>query len=314
MNDDKVLEKLKTKLWNMELEHPLVLGAGIAKHILGPEGLEGFLTKVNASLLIGGSFTMVSCDGNPGEVCWLEPDGKFILNRMGLPNKGIMDVARTLPEIIRTAKKQNKFIGISVSATKDSTYVDQYEYLTKEVFTFGADIVELNLSCPNTDNEPVCFNLIEVDKIFYRLSQILNQEYNNICVKVSPFSSGKHIKNFANLIDEYPVIKGISTMNTFPNALYYQNDKPVISSNDGFAGLSGSSIFPIALGQVAQWRKYLSDEKYIIGGGGVTTVQNVLDMQRAGANAVFLVSAVLTHKPRIFDQFLNGLIDHYSLD
>jgi len=307
ISEDQILEKLKTKLWNIELEHPLVLGAGIAKNISGPEGLEGYLTKVNASLLICGSITMKPFSGNSGEVCWLEPNGNFILNRMGLPNKGINELDN-LPTI------KQKLIGISVAAINPvyaGYCADQYVNLTHMAFLKHADMVELNLSCPNLD-EPLCFDIQLVDGILFRLSKFFPSNDYNICVKVSPFSSGKQIQQLATLINEYPIIKGVSTMNTFPNALYYQKDKPVISSNDGLAGLSGSSIFPIALGQVAQWRKHLSSDKYIIGGGGVTTAQNVLDMRRAGANAVFMVSAVLTHQPRIFDQILNNLIDHYS--
>jgi dihydroorotate dehydrogenase len=130
-------------------------------------------------------------------------------------------------------------------------------------------------------------------------------------MKVSPYSQGRLLQEVATLANRHPIIKGVATTNTFPNALVLDGGAPVITSNEGLAGLSGPCLFPVALGQVAQWRRVLDPGKYLLGGGGVTTVQDVLDMRRAGADAVFLVSAVITGKPRIFGELLDGLVEHY---
>lgn len=321
MNEDQVFEKLQTRLWNLELEHPLVMGAGVAKYVDGPEGLEGFLASSNASLLIGGSFTLQRRAGNSGEVCWSSQDGSVTVNRMGLPNKGLEELTVSLPGVMEQARRKGRPIGISVAAAcecasecgagKPLSLGGQYEALAKAAFCAGADLVELNLSCPNTESDVIAFNLADIRSIITHLDRTLDGARHNVCMKVSPYSQSRLIGDIAEMVNASSVIKGVSATNTFPNVLVLEGGKPVISSNDGLAGLSGPPLFPIALGQVAQWRKALSPEKYILGGGGVATVQNVLDMRQAGADAVFLVSAVLTHKPRIFNELLEALVEHY---
>jgi len=316
MDEEQVFQQLQTRLWNLELEHPLVLGAGIAKYIEGSEGLEGFLSSANASLLIGGSFTVSRRTGNPGEVCWSSADGGVTVNRMGLPNQGITELTERLSRVIPVARQKQRLVGISVAASCgpecDLSLARQYEVLAKAAFEAGADLVELNLSCPNTESDVIAFNLADIRVILEHLEETLDGTKHNVCMKVSPYSQSRLIRDVAQLANASSVIKGVSAINTFPNALYLENGSPVITSNDGLAGLSGPCLFPIALGQVAQWRRHLAPEKYILGGGGVTTVQNVLDMRKAGADAVFLVSAVLTHKPRIFGELLDGLVEYYS--
>jgi len=318
MDEEQVVEILQTRLWNLELEHPLVLGAGVAKYIQGPEGLEGFLASTNAALLIGGSFTLARRAGNPGEVCWSSDDGAVTLNRMGLPNKGLTELTEHLPAIVPLARQKNRLVGISVAASCGSegdpelSLPEQYEVLAKAAFDSGAALVELNLSCPNTESDIIAFNLGDIRAILEHLDRTLDPAKHNVCMKVSPYSQSRLIQEVAQLVNRSAVIKGVAATNTFPNALYLQGGAPVISSNDGLAGLSGPCLFPIALGQVAQWRRHLAPEKYILGGGGVSTVQNVLDMRKAGADAVFLVSAVLNQKPRIFNELLDGLVEHYT--
>jgi dihydroorotate dehydrogenase len=314
MNEEQIAEMLQTNLWKLELEHPLVMGAGVAKYILGPEGLEGFLSTANASLLIGGSFTVAPRAGNPGEVCWSSDDGRVTVNRMGLPNKGMEELTHHLPGLMPKARAKGRPLGISVAADGDSPLPlpDQYAQLASAAFAAGADLVELNLSCPNTESDIIAFNLDDLQSILSHLDQNLDAAQHNVCMKVSPYSQSSMIEDVAALANQFPIIKGIATTNTFPNALVLEDGRPVISSNEGLAGLSGPYLFPIALGQVAQWRRHLRAEKYILGGGGVTTVQDVLAMRSAGANAVFLVSAVLAQKPGIFNRLLNGLVDHYA--
>jgi len=318
MDEEQVFEMLQTKLWNLELEHPLVLGAGVAKYIEGPEGLEGFLASTNAALLIGGSFTMARRAGNAGEVCWSSADGAVTMNRMGLPNKGLTELTEHLPGVVAQARRNQRLVGISVAASCGSegdpalSLAQQYEALAKAAFAAGADLVELNLSCPNTESDIIAFNLADIQEILEHLEATLDADQHNVCMKLSPYSQSRMLQEVARLVNRSKVIKGVAATNTFPNALFMENGVPVISSNEGLAGLSGPCLFPIALGQVAQWRRHLDPGKYILGGGGVTTMQNVLDMRKAGADAVFLVSAVLTQKPRIFNELLDGLVEHYS--
>jgi dihydroorotate dehydrogenase (fumarate) len=83
----------------------------------------------------------------------------------------------------------------------------------------------------------------------------------------------------------------VACSNTFPNALAFdpETSKPVISVKTGelvgLAGMGGEALRPIALGQVLQFA-HLLDGIDVVGVGGITCWQDVVDFQRAGAVAV----------------------------
>jgi dihydroorotate dehydrogenase len=63
-----------------------------------------------------------------------------------------------------------------------------------------------------------------------------------------------------------------------------------IDPQDGFAGLSGPVMKRIALGQVKQFRGHLSSAVDVIGVGGITTGNDIVDFLNAGATAVQITS------------------------
>jgi dihydroorotate dehydrogenase (fumarate) len=300
---------LMTKLYNIELEHPLILGAGVCKHVTGFEGLEGYIKTVNASLLMVGSITLEKRDGNSGEVFWNSEDKQFALNCIGLENKGIKDIENNLQRVVDLAKVKGKAIGVSVA----NDITEKFKTLIELSFGCGASLVELNFSCPNTEGRIQGFDFNFCKNSLSALNWLFTNkrlEYN-VCIKVPVYSDLEQLKKLSKIINETPLIKGISAVNSFPNSLYLDKHmRTVISSMNGFAGLSGDSLFPIALGQVAKWREYLNEDKYIIGGGGVNSGDKVKKMLKVGANAVSMVTSVLNSNPRnrVFDKFLDELI------
>lgn len=309
--EEQALEMLKVKLGDMELVHPLVFGAGAAKRMTGEgESLEGFMKKTEAALFIAGSFTPNPREGNSGNVYYEDPNGHFALNRMGLPNKGIKDVAENLQSCLSLADQMEEKpkIGVSIAgiATDEKPLDTQYLEMLQAAISAGAYFVEENLSCPNTEAEVICYSPESVEQIL-ALQDFTDIPNCNICIKVSPYDDLGLLKEVAAVIQDYPqLVDGISTMNTVPNCTYEVDGKSVL---DGPGGKSGPEVFDLALQQVAWWRKELSDDFYIIGGGGVETAQNVLDMQSAGADAVFMTTAPLMHGPKIFGDILFDLIE-----
>lgn len=94
----------------------------------------------------------------------------------------------------------------------------------------------------------------------------------------------------------------VVTCNTFP--LAYAGEKS-ITAQGGFAGLSGLAMKPIALGQVRQFRQHLDERIAVIGVGGITTGDDIVDFLEAGAVGVEITS--LAHwagDPRSFQERL----------
>lgn len=309
-------EKLKCTLWELELEHPLVLGAGAAKHIDTEEGLEGFAKKTEASLLIGGTITYYPRGGNTGQVFYHEPnDCSKVINWYGMPNRGIVEITEHLSRVIEEMHARGQKVGVSVAGTveKDKdvqlSIEEQYFALVAECVQSGADLIELNFGCPNTEKLPLSFSPESIFLILQRLGMYMDQ---NICVKLSPYL-GENIPvmgQIAPILNASKVVKGISVTNTIPNQEWILPDGTyAITEGEHKGGLSGSCIHEMALEQVSTWRSLLDEDKYIIGGGGVVDKDGVERMLNAGADAVFMVSAPLVLGHRIFGKILGEMLD-----
>ncbi len=118
-----------------------------------------------------------------------------------------------------------------------------------------------------------------------------------------------NIASFLNSFIEVPVqdsigyIGSITTQNTAPNCYDEDDCVPVISPGGGLSGMAGKAVFPMALGQVKQFRKLLNPLIKIIGVGGVTYGKDVQKMIRNGADFVQIVSAYYaTEDPYVFNK------------
>jgi len=110
------------------------------------------------------------------------------------------------------------------------------------------------------------------------------------------------------MIEEWKVVKAVTSTNTFPNAFIYdEKGRPRLTPGGGFAALGGPAIKPIGLGRVKQLRSLLPSRIDIIGVGGITTGLDVLDYQRAGAAAVQIATALLRRQLKVFGQLLGEL-------
>ena len=88
--------------------------------------------------------------------------------------------------------------------------------------------------------------------------------------------------------------------------------KPILANTTG--GLSGPSVFPVALRMV--WQVFQAVHIPIIGLGGVSSAENVIEMMLAGATAVEIGAANLRDPyacPKIIAE-LPSVMDRYGID
>lgn len=299
----------EVSLAGLDLQHPIMNAAGTCRLIDGPEGVEE-LAKSCVSAIMVGSITCEPRNGNGGNVFWTSPDGQFSINANGLPNRGIEFYQRALPKMADVAHKANKLLFVSVAGFSP----EQYGLLTQKAFQVGADIVELNLSCPNvwSGGMQKVISCFDEDLLFATISEIINwvQEESRLGIKISPFSDYFLLENIAGLLGNWRIIKFITVCNTFPNGFALdEKGKPVITFGDGYGGLSGPVLKPIALGQVKQLRAILPERIDIIGCGGIATGRDVADFLNAGATAVQVGTAFLNGGVKVFDKILSEYVD-----
>jgi dihydroorotate dehydrogenase (fumarate) len=262
---------------------PYIIGAGVCKT---PASTEKWL---QIAPVASGSYTRGDgLDGNTGKVMWPETLELFLeagggLNSYGMPNMGF---AKAAEQIWRIESDQPLIVNIAGFS------VDGYVAGVK-IFSAINSVaaIELNFGCPNTQGEHpdiMSFNPGVIRKIFETIIAD-GLTTKPIWPKFSPYSNPAELKRMAKIVNEFKdhLQLAVVTCNTFANA-YAGEGK--IGPNDGMAGLSGPAMKMIALGQVRQFRQHLDPSIDVIGVGGITTGDDIMDFLDAGASAVQITS------------------------
>ena len=275
---------------------PVMVGAGACKT---PQTTEGWLS---VAPVVSGSYTPEERGGNEGERLFY-PDTEaefrelgFGLNSFGMPNMGFAATARRLANY---EGEEPQIVSIA------GFCVDDYIAGARQ-FTSVASVLarEFNFGCPNTEHGKIMsFDLHALEMLFQQLNKIGGPP---VWVKFSPYSDPGLLKEVATVVNAAPpVVKAVVTCNTFANA-YAGED--AISPMGGLAGLSGPALKPIALGQVVQFRKHLDSRIDVIGIGGATMGNDVIDFLDAGAQAMQMTSLPfwLGNPRRFWETLLNA--------
>jgi len=217
--------------------------------------------------------------GNPTPRIAETPSG--MLNAVGLQNPGVDAViANELPKL---AKCFNKPVMANISGFAIDEYVEVCEKLDA---CEQVGWLEVNISCPNVHGGGMSFGTDprmarEVTEAVKKVTK------KPVIVKLTP-----------NVTDITAIAKacedggadGISLINTLLGMrINMRTRKPLIANTTG--GYSGPAVFPVALRCVYQ--AYNAVKIPIVGMGGVSTAEDVIEMMLAGATAVEVGAANL---------------------
>lgn len=298
---------LSTNIAGIPLEHPIMNGAGSCKLLEGPEGVETLARSATAAVVVG-SITMAARPGNSGNVFW--SGEHYSLNSLGLPNPGAEYYRNQLPRMAELAHRAGKPLWVSVAGFSPSEYAE----LAVIAQDGTADIIELNLGCPNVwqdDRQKPIASFVPdlVNEILNAVAQRVHTD-TVVSVKISPFSNPFALEALARMLDGSKAIRAITAVNTLPNALALDEaGEPRISGKGGFAGMSGPALKPYGLAHVKQLHSLLGGRFQIIGVGGIESGQDVLDYLRVGASAVQVVSRYLEEREKVFTRILSEYVE-----
>ncbi len=197
-----------------------------------------------------------------------------MINSVGLQNPGVDKViAEELPKLKQVFSKK---VMANVSGFSLEEYVEVCQKLDKED---QVGWLEVNISCPNVHGGGLAFGTspeaaAQVTKAVKAVTT------KPVIIKLSP--NVTDIVAIAKACEEAGA-DGISLINTLLGMrIDLKTKKPVLANVMG--GYSGKGIFPVALRMVYQVSKAVSIP--VIGMGGVTCAQDVIEMMLAGATAV----------------------------
>ena len=260
---------LKTELCGIELDNPLIPASGTFG--FGYEFAEIYDINCLGSFSFKGT-TKDARFGNPTPRIAECKDA--MINSVGLQNPGVENVIKN--ELPKLRKCFFKPVMANVSGFSVDEYVYTVEKLDKEE---GIGWFEVNVSCPNVHGGGMSFGTspeaaAEVTRAVKKVTS------KPVIVKLSP--NVTDIVSIAKACEEAGA-DGISLINTLLGMkIDLKTKKPVIANKMG--GFSGPAIKPVAIRMVYQ--VYDAVKIPIVGGGGVATAEDVIEMMLAGASAV----------------------------
>ena len=266
---------LKTNLLGFVMNSPVIGASGTVGYGVEYEELADF-SKIGG--ISGKGLTLHGQYGNKGERLWETPSG--LINSIGLQNPGVQHfIENELPAM--------KSCGTSVWVNLGGHTIEENVEGVQKLCAAGIDVLELNISCPNVKQGGLAFGIRAKD------AEEVVSAVRKVCtvplvVKLSP--QAESIPDMCKAV-EAAGADGISLCNTFQAcAIDLEKRRPVF--NNTFAGLSGPAIRPIALRMV--WQVYDAVKIPIVGMGGVSSAEEVIEMMLAGAHAVEIGAANLT--------------------
>lgn len=217
-----------------------------------------------------------------------------MINSVGLQNPGIEKVvSEELPKL-------KKVFGKPCIANISGFSLDEYVYCCEKIDKEEqVGIIEVNISCPNVHNGGMAFgtNANSAAEVTRAVKKVTKKP---VYIKLSP--NVTDIKSIAKAC-EAAGADGISLINTLLGMRINLRTKKCVIANK-MGGFSGSAIFPVALRMV--YEVFEAVKIPVIGIGGVTTAEDVIEMMLAGAAAVQVGAANLVD-PLVCKKIINDL-------
>ena len=291
----------KVNLLGIELDNPVIPASGTFGY--GYEFSELYDINILGTFSFKGT-TKDARFGNPTPRIAECTSG--MINAVGLQNPGVDKVISE--ELPRLKKCFNKKVMANVSGFSVEDYAYTCERLDKEE---QVGWLEVNVSCPNVHGGGMSFGTqpsaaAEVTKAVKKVTT------KPVIIKLSP--NVTDIVSIAKACEDAGA-DGISLINTLLGMRIDLNrKKPVIKNVMG--GFSGSAIFPVALRMVYQVAGAVKIP--VVGMGGVSSAEDVVEMMLAGATAVevgaqnlvnpYACRDIIADLPRVMEKYkINSL-------
>jgi dihydroorotate dehydrogenase (NAD+) catalytic subunit len=281
---------LSARVGSVLLASPILTASGTAGH--GAE-LSAFVDLAKLGAVVVKSIAAFAWEGNPAPRVHQTTAG--MINSVGLQGTGIADwMENELPDL--------EAAGATVVASIWGRSVDDYARAAELLADAPASVVavEVNISCPNTEAGNELFaHSPEMTKQVISACDSANRP---LWAKLSP-NGGPVLVPVARAAADAGA-EAVTVANTF----FGLSVNPVTRRprlGQGFGGVSGPAIHPLAVRAVALVHQAEPDLP-IVAAGGAATVEDVVEFALVGASAVQIGTATLAD-PRITDRLATEL-------
>ena len=268
--------RLSVDLCGIELDNPVIPASGTFGY--GWEFAELYDINILGTFSFKGT-TREPRFGNPTPRIADCPSG--MLNAVGLQNPGVDRVIDT--ELPKLAAVFHKPVMANVSGFSAAEYAEVSAKLDAQP---QVGWLEVNVSCPNVHGGGMSFGT-DPEQAAAVVRAVKAVTTKPVIIKRTP--NVTDIVTIAKACEQAGA-DGISLINTLLGMrIDLKTRKPVLANNTG--GLSGPAVFPVALRMV--WQAARAVKIPVVGMGGVSSAEDVLEMLTAGAAAVEVGAANL---------------------
>lgn len=275
---------LSVTFCGVEFRNPLVLASGIlgitasSFHHVVKSGAGGVTTK---------SLWLSEHRGHPNPV--IIANEHYMLNAVGVPDAGIEKAKIELGEYNK--RKKAPIIANIIAGKKAD-----YGQIAEEIAKLSPDIIEVNISCPNVEDEfgkPFACSRDDAASVTREVKRRVGRL--PVIVKLSPNVTS--IVEIARSVADAGA-DGFCCINTVgPGlAIDLETREPILANRVG--GISGPAIKPLAIRIVHEVSR--ATKLPIIGTGGVNNGRDAIEMMMAGATLVGVGTAVYYRGVEVF--------------
>lgn len=289
------MNRLQIDLPGLHLKNPIMPASGCFG--FGREYSQLYDLNSLGSIMIKAT-TVEPRFGNPTPRVAETPAG--MLNAIGLQNPGLEKV---IYEELEWLKQFDVPIIANVAGSLEEDYVQVAKEISK---VSNVHALELNISCPNVKTGGIAFGTIpEVAKNLTKKVKEVSEV--PVYVKLSP--------NVTNIVDMAKAARdggadGLTMINTLLGMrIDLKTGKPILANKTG--GLSGPGIKPVAIRMIYEVSQRVSLP--IIGMGGISNAEDVIEFFFAGASAVavgtanfidpFVCPKMIKELPEVMDKY-----------
>jgi dihydroorotate dehydrogenase (NAD+) catalytic subunit len=282
---------LSVEIAGLKFKNPILLASGTVGY--GYE-ISQFLDLNKIGGIVTKSISLKPRKGNPPQRIVETASG--MLNAIGLANVGVEEF---LKDKIPFLKQYDTNIICNIAASTIEEYVECVKILTTE---HAIHAFEINVSCPNVKEGGLIFGN-DPDQVSTITAAVKAATSKPVFIKLSPNTA--RIADFAIRAKENGA-DAVSAINTLVGTAFnIWTRKPKIHNVTG--GLSGPAIKPVALAKVFEISR--NCDIPIIGIGGISNSDDVLEFMIAGATAIQL-GTINFVQPDAATKIVNGIINY----
>lgn len=296
---------LEQNLFGINFLNPVGLSAGFDKNV----ELTPLIESVGFGFETGGSVTLAKRIGNKRPWFYRLPKSESIVVHAGLANKGIVNIGRKIQRNLKQVKQTPLIVSVAVVAkthkeTCEDAIIDAkntIEYILQHQL---AQMVEINISCPNAgDNQPFA-----EPEMLDKLLTILDEVDRNVpfFVKMPNFPKLSLLDSLLRVIIQHN-IQGVTIANLVKER---QKIKLIDDLPEGIkGGLSGApTCYRSTMLIRYAYRKYGKQLK-IIGVGGIFNSEQAYEKIKAGACMVEMITGVIFEGPQVVGKINRELVE-----